>query len=315
MRKIALITLTLLLTNIVFVNAQIVRTEKIDSTTNWEKLNKLGIDFTQISFVNWSAGGNNSISALSRGQFVRNYTNGNFKWANELLLKYGVSKAEGQEVRKTDDQILLSSIAGYRKDSISNWFYGAKFTFQTQFANGYNYPNIDKEISRPFAPAYVFLGIGSEYNRKDIGFNCYLSPLTLKSTFVLDQNLANEGAFGVEKAIYNSTGDLITKGKRTKIEVGALITSSYKTTVAKNINLDTRLMLYSDYLRDFGNIDVDSQTLIEMTINKYVRANVSFHIIYDDNIKSKEEVNGVQVIRGPKTQLKQIIGVGLTYQF
>jgi hypothetical protein len=51
--------------------SQIVRTEKIDTTSNWKKGNKVGLDFTQISFVNWSAGGNNSISGLAKGNFIR----------------------------------------------------------------------------------------------------------------------------------------------------------------------------------------------------------------------------------------------------
>ena len=29
------------------------------------------------------------------------------------------------------------------------------------------YPNTENPISKPFAPAYFFLGIGSEYSRKD----------------------------------------------------------------------------------------------------------------------------------------------------
>jgi len=39
------------------------------------------------------------------------------------------------------------------------------------------------------------------------------------------------------------------------------------------------------------------------------------HFIYDDDIKAKEEVAGVQVTKGPKLQLKQMLGVGLVYAF
>jgi hypothetical protein len=147
--------------------SQIVRTEKIDTTSNWKKGNKVGLDFTQISFVNWSAGGNNSISGLAKGNFIRNYTRDNMKWNNELVVRYGINKQESQDLRKTDDQINLNSTIGYRRDTINKWFYGAKFSFLTQFSNGYSYPNVSKAISKPFAPAYIFLGIGAEYTRKD----------------------------------------------------------------------------------------------------------------------------------------------------
>ena len=75
------------------------------------------------------------------------------------------------------------------------------------------------------------------------------------------------------------------------------------------------MSLYTDYINKFGNIDVDWQILIEMTVNDFVKANLGTHLVYDDDIKAKEEVNGEQVIVGPKVQLKQILGVGLTYSF
>jgi hypothetical protein len=298
-----------------FTFAQKIRIAKIDSTSNWEKKNKVGLDFTQITFINWSAGGNNSISGLAKGNFIRNYTRDNMKWNNELIVRYGINKQESQDVRKTDDQININSTLGYRRDTISNWYYGGKFNFLTQFANGYSYPNVDKAISKPFAPAYIFLGIGAEYTRKDLGFTLYLSPLTNKTTLVLDRRLSDEGAFGVDKAVYDIDGNIIQNGKRHRTELGALVTSQYKTKIMTNINLDTRIALYSDYLKDFGNVDVNWQMTLDMTINKYVKANLGTNLIYDNDIKNKREVNGVQITEGARIQWKQLIGVGLEYTF
>jgi hypothetical protein len=295
--------------------AQITKTEVKDSTSKWSKVNKVGLDISQISFVNWNAGGNNSISGLLRGHFIRAYVNGNFHWKNELITRYGINKQEGQEARKTDDQLQLNSTFGYRKDTISNWYYAGKFNFNTQFANGYAYPNTDLAISRPFAPAYVFLGIGAEYSRKDLNLNLYLSPLTNKTTLVFDQRLANQGAFGVDKAIYDSNGDLVKEGKNTRTEVGILITNQWKKEIWTNITLEHRMSLYTDYINKFGNIDIDWQLQLAMVVNQYVKANIGTHVIYDDDIKFKEEIAGVQVTKGPRVQLKQILGVGIEYNF
>jgi Protein of unknown function (DUF3078) len=295
--------------------SQIIRTQKIDSTTNWEKFNRVGFDFTSVSFVNWSAGGNNAISGIAKAQFIRTYKYDNFKWSSELIARYGINKQEDREFRKTDDQILLNSTFGYRTDTISNWFYGGKFTFNTQFANGYKYPNTDIAISKAFAPAYFFLGIGAEYNRKDKGYSIYLSPLTHKTTLVLDRKLANEGAFGVEKAVVDLDGNIIKKSKLQRTELGALVSGQYKGKVMANITLDTRATLYTDYLVGFGNIDVDWQIGLDMVVNKYVRANILTNLLYDNEIKSKRDVAGIQVIEGPKVQWKQIVGVGLEYIF
>ena len=295
--------------------SQIIRTEIPDSTSNWTKENKVGLDISQITFVNWNAGGNNSVSGLLKGQFIRTYTNGNLNWKNELIARYGINKQESQDVRKTDDQLQLNSTFGYRKDTISNWYYAGKFNFNTQFANGYAYPNTDLAISKPFAPAYIFLGIGAEYSRKDLNLNVYISPLTNKTTLVFDQRLANQGAFGVDKAVYDINGDLIREGKNTRTEVGVLITNQWKKEVYQNIILEHRISLYTDYINNFGNIDVDWQLQLAMVVNKYVKANIGTHILYDDDIKSKEEENGVQVTKGPKVQLKQLLGVGIVYAF
>jgi hypothetical protein len=54
---------------------------------------------------------------------------------------------------------------------------------------------------------------------------------------------------------------------------------------------------------------------LELVVNEYVKANIGAHFIYDDDIKAKEEVNGEQVTVGPKLQLKQLLGVGLSYNF
>ena len=132
---------------------------------------------------------------------------------------------------------------------------------------------------------------------------------------MLDQRLANQGAFGVKKALYDSNGNLIVEGEKSKTELGFLLTGFYKQEVLKNITLENRLSLYSDYINKFGNIDIDYDLTLELVVNEYVKTNIGLHIIYDDDIKAKEEVNGEQVTVGPKTQLKQILGVGIVYNF
>ncbi len=286
-----------------------------DPINHWDKKNSIGFDLSEIAFVNWSAGGVSSISGLAKGNFSRIYTNGNIKWGNELIIRYGVNKQDGIEIRKTDDAFQFNSTAGYRKDTLSNWYHSAKFNFNTQFTNGYNYPNTDLAISKPFAPAYSFFGVGAEYANKEKKVNIYISPLTMKNTLVLDQRLANQGAFGVKKAVYDLGGNLIKEGELTKTELGFLITSHFKREIFKNVNFENRLNLYSDYINKFGNIDVDLQTSFDLIVNQYVKANIGFNLIYDDDIKAKEEVNRMQITVGPKIQLKQMLGIGLAYNF
>ena len=286
-----------------------------DSSSHWRNKNKLGFDISQIAFVNWSAGGNSAISGLIKGDFSRVYTKGNQKWVNELIVRYGLNQQDGVELRKTEDLLQFSSTYGYRKDSITNWYHSAKFNFNTQFSNGYAYPNTDKAISRLFAPAYIFLGVGTENSTKSKHRVFYLSPFTFKTTFVLDQTLANQGAFGVTEAIVDSNGLIIANGKQVRTELGFLFSSYYKKEIAKNIVWVNKLVLFTDYINKFGNIDIDYDFKLDLTVNQYVKVNIGARIIYDDDIKVKEEKEGKQVTVGPKLQIRQMLGVGLVYTF
>ena len=295
--------------------------------SNWSKKNQLGFDISEIAFVNWSAGGTSSISGLFKGEFGRTYIKGNHKWANELIIKYGLNKQDGTELRKTDDAVMLNSTYGFRKDTISNWYYSAKFNFNTQFTNGYNYPNRDIAISKPFAPAYVFLGAGAENSNKKKNRTFYFSPITLKTTLVLDQDLANQGSFGVKKAIYApdpmdpNSQIIVENGQKVKAEFGILLTAYMKNEIFKNIFYENRLSLYTDYLNKFGNVDVDYDTRLDLVVNAYVKANIGIHLVYDDDIKTKKDVvdpttgSTSQVNDGPRAQLRQVLGVGLVYAF
>jgi hypothetical protein len=295
--------------------------------SNWIKKNQLGFDISEIAFVNWSAGGTSSISGLFKGEFNRTYAKDNHKWVNELIVKYGLNKQDGIELRKTDDAVQFNSTYGFRKDTASNWYYSSKLNFNTQFTNGYNYPNRDIAISKPFAPAYIFLGAGAENSNKAKNRVFYFSPITLKTTLVLDQNLANQGAFGVKKAVYMAdplnpdNQILVSEGQKVKAEFGILFTGYMKTEVYKNVFYENRLSLYTDYLNRFGNVDIDYDTKLDLVVNAYVKANIGVHLVYDDDIKTKKDVvdpvTGAksQVNDGPRMQLRQVLGVGLVYAF
>jgi len=296
-------------------SSNIIITAKPDTISYWKHKNVLGFDISEIAFVNWSAGGTSAITGLIRGDLKYDYKDDYQLWSNELFFRYGLNKQEGIELRKTDDAFKVNSTYGFRTNDSSNWYHSAKFNFNTQFTNGYSYPNTENPISKPFAPAYIFLGIGSEYIYKPENFNLYISPLTLKSTLVLDQTLANAGAYGVKKAVYDADGNLISEGERAKTELGILITSYLEKEIFSNIVLKNRLTLYTDYLHNFGNIDIDWQCFSYLKVNKYVKANIGFNLVYDEDIDVIKEKDGVKVNEGPKVQLKQVLGVGVEYVF
>lgn len=280
----------------------------------WKTMEQVALYFNQASFTNWNAGGTNSVSASFNGRAEANFTKENLFWNSSLMVRYGINKQEGEPLRKTEDAFSIMSNFGYEFSKTSNWFYSARFGFNSQFADGFNNPD-DPPISRFMAPGYLFLGAGVEYGRQIEQFSLYASPITLKTTFVLDESLADLGAFGVNPAIYDLEGNLIRKGDKVRTEFGILITNAYSTTLMKNIQINSLLSLYTDYINSFGNIDIDWEVVFDFRVNKYINGSLGSHIRYDDDIKTeviRDEVTNVErVVAGPKIQWKQILGIGV----
>ena len=293
---------------------------KKDSLYGWKQANRASLDISEVAFVNWNAGGSNSISGLLGLEMQRNFQKDHMVWENRANFRYGVNKQQDQELRKTDDILELHSRFGFRKDTISNWYYSANFSFKTQFTNGYNYAKSDSEpISKFMAPAYMFLGVGTVYGERIESFSAYLSPLTLKSTFVLDQDLADAGSFGVTPASYDDMGNRLTKGRNSREEVGILVTSSFEKELLENISVRNLVSVYTDYLNDFGNVDLDWEVNFNFKVNDYVRATMGSHLKYDNDVKVETvlEENAIEetVVVGPKAQWKQLLGVGVLVDF
>ncbi|AUC82221.1 DUF3078 domain-containing protein [Lacinutrix sp. Bg11-31] len=287
---------------------------KVLDTVKWVQKSTAGLDINEVTFVNWNAGGSNSVSALFNILSSLRYKKENLIWKSSIRTRYGVNKQGNQKLRKTEDELELISTIGYRKDTLTNWYYSGRFNFKTQYSNGYNYPNRDKSISRFMAPGYLFIGGGVEYGKNLEKLSFYFSPLTFKGTFVLDQELADAGSFGVQAAVYDNLKNRIKKGENARTEMGVLITNAYETEVFENIYVRNQLSLYTDYLNSFGNVDVDWEVVFDFKVNDYVKATLGSHIKYDNDIKTQQETAIVDVFveRGAKLQWKQILGVGVT---
>ncbi|MDA0175957.1 MULTISPECIES: DUF3078 domain-containing protein [Mesoflavibacter] len=310
------------LTILTFLTAQILfaQTDSIVKnldTLKWKQVNRVGMDINEVTFVNWSAGGANSISALLAINSSLRYKKNNLIWFNAIKTRYGVNKQESQKLRKTEDELELISTIGYRRDTLTNWYFSGRFNFKTQYSNGYNYPNRDNPISRFMSPGYVFLGGGAEYGKNIEKLSFYLSPLTFKGTFVLDQSLADKGAFGVTPAVYDTDGNKLVDGETVRTEMGILITNAYEAQVMDNIYLRNQLSLYTDYLNSFGNIDVDWEVVFDFKVNDFVKATLGSHIKYDNDVKIIEETDTEDefVEKGASVQWKQLLGIGVVVDF
>ena len=88
----------------------------------WTQQSKASIDLSEVTFVNWNAGGSNSISALLGYSYNANYKDKYFFWKNSVSARYGLNKQQKQELRKTDDLFEITSNLGYKPEGCVKFF-------------------------------------------------------------------------------------------------------------------------------------------------------------------------------------------------
>jgi hypothetical protein len=260
-------------------------------TTYWTKGGNFNLNFSQVSFVNWSAGGLNAIAGVTKFQYFANYKKGGTQWDNLIDLGYGLSKVQGISIKKNEDIIDLQSKLGIRASE--KFFYSGLLNLKSQFAPGWADVENTQKISNLFSPAYIVLSFGMDYKPTN-KWSVMLSPLTGKMTIVTDPDL--DGMFGVES------------GKNVRMEMGAMLKAALNTEIAKNVGLLSEIGLFTNYLDRPENIDVDWKLGINMKINSFMSASINTHLIYDADIID-------QVDNVAKIQFKELFGVGFNFKF
>ncbi|MCF8296043.1 MAG: DUF3078 domain-containing protein [Saprospiraceae bacterium] len=291
------------------------KTIKTDTADGWKKGGTITLNLTQVSLSNWSAGGQNTISANGLINLFATYKKEKGVWENYLDIGYGsIKQSENQKWWKSDDKIDLTS--KYGQKAFSNFYYAALLNFKTQMDAGYKYPDDSTKISDLLAPGYLVAAIGMDYKPND-NLTAFFAPITGKTTYVNDLELADAGAYGVEPAVYDTAGNMLSRGKTHRNEFGGYIRLFYKLDVMKNVNLTTKLDLFSNYLENPQNIDVSWEVLVSMKINKYISATITTHLLYDDDtdIAIETDAAGKPIKVGPRTQFKEVLGVGFSYKF
>ena len=259
---------------------------KEDKPNGWVKKGTFTFLANQASFNNWLAGGQSNISGNIGLNYDFNYKKDTWNWDNKVIAGYGVTKIKGQEMQKSDDRFQYNSLLGKRASATGNWYYSAFFNFKTQFDSGFE---SGFKTSHFFSPAYFQFGPGMLWKKSD-NLKVNFAPATSKLIVVHPHFTDFGSSFGVEQ------------GKSTRYEFGAAINGYYKFNVMENVSVENILNLYSNYLDNPQNIDVDYTLNIAMKINKYMSTNFAFQAIYDDN-----------AFQGFQT--RQVIGVGVNFGF
>jgi DUF3078 family protein len=290
-----------------------------DTVTNWTFKSLSLVSVAQNAFVNWSAGGESSLSGKAEFDYDLKYKKDKFTYDQSGKLGFGLVGYIDKRLEKTNDKLNLS--IAFSHQISKKWSLTNLSTLKTQFANGYKYPDDSTLISTFFAPAYLTVSFGFKYSPSD-EFHLFMSPISGKMTFVVNDDIANRGLYGVKKATVDSVGNIIVPGEHFLGEVGINLFTSYKAEIMKNINLNTALTLHNNYLdfdiRNRWNIDVDFDTRVVFSINNIFATVLYMHLKYDHNAKfpNYDTIAGekVQISESPKLQINESFGLGVTYQ-
>ena len=260
---------------------------KEEKPNGWLKKGTFTFLANQASFTNWQAGGQSSISGNIGIDYDINYKSDIWSWDNKIIANYGLAKNKGQELLKTDDRVGFNSLLGRKAKGY--WYYSAFFSFKTQFDTGLDPADLNVKISHFFSPAYFQIGPGLMWKKSD-DFKFNFAPLTSKLILVHPHFTQFGSSFGVEQ------------GDSSRFEFGVSFIGYYKFNLMENITAENILNLYTNYLEDPQNVDLDYTLNIVMKINKALSTNLAFQTIYDDN-----------AFRG--FQVRQVIGLGVNYGF
>lgn len=279
------------------VYGQIIR---IDSTSNWRKSFKGGINLNQASFSsNWKAGGVSSIGFNALVNYKANYKKGKHSWDNEVDLLYGLVKNSGQGTRKTLDRIYIDTKYGHELNK--NWGTFVALNFLSQFAKGYRYETVNGVeesllISDFLSPAFITTSWGMEYHPVDY-FKMRFSPFAPRVTVLRN----NDGRYD---AVDTAKPYGVEVGEDTRFEWLAFqLQAEFDKDIATNINLKWRYLMFANYeTLELKTIDHRLDVNLTGKVNDFISVSLGGILLYDF-----DQDSGVQV--------SQAFSLGFLYTF
>jgi hypothetical protein len=268
-------------------------------TTQFKVGGTAQLNFSQASFVNWSAGGENNIAVAGQLDLFSEHIGSHHLWRTDLRLAFGQLRTASQ-LRKSDDIIQL--VSTYKRAVNGKFSYNANLDFRSQFAAGYKYPDDSTMISNFLAPAFLVVSTGFEYRPASF-ISVYLSPLAGKFTYVRATDNIRPESFGV------------AEGQQFRAELGATFRASINKDIMENVTLVSDLELFSNYLQDPQNIDINWLVKFNFKINKFLAAALTTQLLYDHDILIPKTNEAGESYLGRGTQFRQVLNIGINYTF
>lgn len=269
--------------------------EKPKKISYWNFSGSGKVDVAQMLVDNWAKGGQNNLSALFILGLQANYKKKKVKWDSDFAYHYGFIKPGEEELRKNEDKIKINSIFNYY--AIKKLYYSVTLSSQTQFFKGYKYTkDTSYVVSNWMAPLYYTMAIGMNYYPVK-QLSVFFSPLTQRTSYVKDTSLVDQTSYGIDK------------DKKIKNEPGIILKSSLNWNISHNINVISKLDIFANY-HDLKTQSIDWETTFTFKFNAYVSTRLNAHLVYDPNIRIKDD-KGKEFT---PVQFKEILSIGFFYK-
>jgi hypothetical protein len=90
----------------------------------------------------------------------------------------------------------------------------------------------------------------------------------------------------------------------------------------ERVSMTNRIQLFSNFLSDPQNVDVDWEMIATTSLNWFTDLRLNIHLIYDDNTLLPVYENGEPVLdidgvqkKAPMVQFKELLGVSFVFKF
>jgi len=277
----------------------------------WETGVSSAFSFNQTYLSNWAKGGENSLSTILdvTGNATYNNTKAKAQWINSMRINIGTLITQEHGLRKNNDLVEINSQFNRKAWSSQKLDLSASFYMKTQLARGYKYPNDSTVVSKFLNPGSLTIGLGIDYKPfKHTSFN--IAPLSYKNTFVLDTASIDQTRHGVGA------------GERSRQELGTQLVVRSKLSPMEDLTISNSVRLFSNYLNNPENIDVDWEMILDKKISWFFTVRLNLHLIYDDDVRFAvlgEDDEPVLLPDGskkkvPKAQFKEFIGLSLIFK-
>lgn len=272
-------------------------------SSSWTVGASLGADFAQLLQINPRPGsGQNRLGVGGALNVFANYNSGRLAWDTKGnwqmgLQRFGAGPIAGGEsipFQKAIDVLMLASSLGYRAKPASKLFYTADFNFISQvtptFQGPADYPGlfltgVDNAtlLAQFFSPAIINLSLGLDY-KPNAKFAFFYSPLGAKWVVVEANRIARLGVHG--NPVTKNAAGVVTSFENVDAQLGSLLRANYADKFLDDrMNFTSSLLLFSNYLRNPQNIDVNWNNELGFTIVKGLQLSLLANIFYDDDMR------------------------------